>query len=314
VLKILNKVLVMDKVSVLPGIAFEKIVAEIQAQIDPSATVIHNEKIKDRLGHDRQFDVVIRGAFAGQKMLGVIECKDKGRKLGTPDVDAFVTKAQDVNANFKILMSRSGFSAPAIEKCVHYGIQPLSLLEEDPLNPKFFLVVRWQADVSRWNSVKVTLLLQNNSPALVAFKAEELNIRGKKVLDWFTNHLLRNRDQYDDSGWVENKSIIFNIPQVISINSEITRVCVGISLSAERITEKFERETSLKGKGFYNWSEKSLTLPPNTPFSTDPISFDFSQWKRCGELSSSTSELNIRMKIEDETFEYVEDAIQLDKL
>ena len=49
-----------------PGISFEKAVALVQAQFDPAANVTHNEVIVDRLGHSRQFDVVIRGAFAGQ--------------------------------------------------------------------------------------------------------------------------------------------------------------------------------------------------------------------------------------------------------
>lgn len=99
-----------------PGIAFEKLVATMQTRIDPTCQVTHNENIVDRLGHSRQFDVVIRGMFAAQKMLGVIECQDMRRKVGNPDVDAFATKARDVNSNFKILMSRSGFTKHVLEK------------------------------------------------------------------------------------------------------------------------------------------------------------------------------------------------------
>ena len=80
-----------------PGIAFEKVVAGIQAQIDPTSSVTHNETLTDRLGHSRQFDVVIRGSFAGQQMLGVIECKDLKRRVGNPEVDAFITKANEIN-------------------------------------------------------------------------------------------------------------------------------------------------------------------------------------------------------------------------
>lgn len=62
------------------GIEFEKIVSDIQSRIDPNATVLHNQRIVDRHGHSRQFDVEIRGKFAGQEIIGVIECKDKNRK------------------------------------------------------------------------------------------------------------------------------------------------------------------------------------------------------------------------------------------
>lgn len=58
-----------------------------------------NQRLVDRHGCRRQCDVIIKGNFAGQQLLGIVECKD--RKLGTPEVDAFVTKARDINANFK---------------------------------------------------------------------------------------------------------------------------------------------------------------------------------------------------------------------
>ncbi len=54
----------------LPGIGFEKAVAVIQEQIDPTSSVYHNEKIIDRLGHARQFDIVIRGTFANNCAAG----------------------------------------------------------------------------------------------------------------------------------------------------------------------------------------------------------------------------------------------------
>lgn len=136
-----------------PGIDFEKAVAAIQMQIDPTSQVTHNETLVDRLGHARQFDVVIRGTFAGQQMLGVIECKDLKRKVGNPEVEAFIAKAQEINANFKIFMSRTGFSKPALEKCSHYGVQALSLIADDPANRKFFVGTRWTADLTRCEDI-----------------------------------------------------------------------------------------------------------------------------------------------------------------
>ena len=59
----------MHSVAIRPF--FEKAVAAIQAQIDPTSSVSHNERIVDRMGHARQFDIVIKGSFAGQTMLGM---------------------------------------------------------------------------------------------------------------------------------------------------------------------------------------------------------------------------------------------------
>ena len=114
-----------------PGDSFERLVAQIQARVDPAANVAHNEFLVDRLRQRRQFDVVIRGQFAGQAMLGVIECKNLNRKVGTPEVDAFHTKAQDINANFKVIASRRGFTRHALHKAAHYGIRAISLLDPE---------------------------------------------------------------------------------------------------------------------------------------------------------------------------------------
>lgn len=130
-----------------PGIEFEKIVADIQAQVDKNAKVSHNQRLVDRHGHKRQFDVVIKGKFADQDILGVIECKDLIKKVGTPEIDAFVTKSQDIKSNFKIVVSRNGFSKPAIEEARYYGIQTLSLIPNDEVNCGFKVGIYWFADV-----------------------------------------------------------------------------------------------------------------------------------------------------------------------
>lgn len=89
------------------GKAFEKTVAAIQSRIDPDSDVTHDEKIKDRLGIFRQFDVVIRGRLGGRNLLGVIECKDWKTKVDMPTVDAFYSKCNDINANFFGIASNS---------------------------------------------------------------------------------------------------------------------------------------------------------------------------------------------------------------
>src|SRR5688572_16049589 len=98
-----------------PGIPFEKAVAAVQAMLDPAAEVTHNTRLRDRLGHWRQFDVVIRVKAAGHEILGVIECKDLQRPIGTPELNAFADKARNVRANLTLLASKRGFTKQALE-------------------------------------------------------------------------------------------------------------------------------------------------------------------------------------------------------
>ena len=115
-----------------PGRSFEKAIAAIQKKLDPSATVSHDERIVDRFGHSRQFDVIIRGKVGSHDILGVIECKDLGKKVGTPEVESFVTKSRDVNANIALIASKKGFTKPAVEKAKDYGIGTITLLPDKP--------------------------------------------------------------------------------------------------------------------------------------------------------------------------------------
>src|SRR5215831_18005210 len=89
----------------LPGISFEKTVAAIQQMMDPNSTVTHNEKLTDRVGNKRQYDVVIRGQFGGRPVLGVMECKDHSRKKGPDAVEAFAKKSENLGANLRIMVS-----------------------------------------------------------------------------------------------------------------------------------------------------------------------------------------------------------------
>ncbi len=304
-----------DSSIVNPGIAFEKVVAAIQAQIDPTATVTHNEIIVDRLGQSRQFDVVVRGIFAGQSMLGIIECKDLGRKVGTPDVDSFVTKAQDVNANFKILMSRKGFSKPALVKCAHYGVQPLSLIDNDPSNKKFFVGTRWEADLTRWGQISVSLHFAHEPVNAVHFSAETLTIRGKKVLDWFTNYLLDKNDEITEFGWVVDITVEFDEPQLVSVRADEEYLCNAISFMAERVCDKYERLVGISGTGFLNWNSQKMTIPPGSQILTDTVPMDFSQWQpRTDSPKRLSGFLEIRLVGRSVQFEKIPNVIELDQL
>lgn len=299
----------------LPGIEFEKAVAAIQAQIDPASKVTHNEVLFNRLGHSRQFDVVVRGAFAGQSMLGVIECKDLKRKVGTSEVDAFVTKAQDINANFKVIMSRKGFTRPALEQCAHNGIQALSLLDADPANKAFFIGTRWEADITRWGQISVTLHFEPDPGVPVHFGANELKIGSKKVIDWFTNYLLDHEGEIEEFGWVVDFAVVFDELQSVEVRPSVEYPCRAISFKAERVCDKLERLVGVSGTGFFNWNSQQATFPPGTTIKTEPVPMDFSQWQpRSRSTKPPSGFIEMHLFAHQTQFERVLDAIELDTL
>jgi len=298
----------------LPGIGFEKLVAALQARLDPASKVTHNEKLLDRLGHSRQFDVVIRGQFAAQPMLGVIECKDLKKRVGTPEVDAFVTKAQEVNANFKILASRRGFSKAAVEKCRHYGIHPLSLTARDSVNTEFFIGTRWEGRIFRWENLQVTLFVPEEKDAL-NFKVEDLRIDGRLVINWFKNYLLNLRPEPDHDGWSAGVSFRFDSPQLVDLGGQRQCACAAVSFRADRIMDRRQRLVGLSAEGFYNWSSGLATFPPEEEIHTEGVPADISKWEPWNpRLRSPTDFLEVRLEISLRQFLHDPTAIELGQL
>lgn len=299
-----------------PGISFEKMVAEIQSQIDPDAEVIHDEKLIDRLGQTRQFDVVIKGQFAGQDLLGIIECKDLNRKVGTPEIDAFVTKSADVNANFKIVVSRKGFSGPALEKAKHYGIQTLSLLPNDPVNAGFKVGNYWFADIYFWEKITIDLDFVEKPKEPVSFKGENVRVGGSRVLDWFTNYLLEHHKLEDKLGWVVGVGVQFDQNQNVEIAPGQNFLCKGISFYALRAVAKKKRFVGINGTGFFDWQKNKATLPAQDNIKTDAVETDFMKWEDRQDDHDALEGgfLNIKIVGFNEQFKLVGDMIELEKL
>lgn len=303
------------RVGARPGISFEKAVAALQARLDPNATVMHDQILTDRLMQKRQFDVVIRGHFSGQPILGVIECKDLAGKVGTPEVDAFHTKSSDVLANFKIMISRRGFTAPALHKCRHYGIRTLSLIEQDPSNQGFRLGTTWYATLTRWAKIAVTLHEQLGSETgAQSFRADEVRIAGKPILAWFTNHLISNPLLGTQLGWSTPIRIDFRSPQIVEVSDNTVQLCTGVSFSAERIRDELEYFVAIGGEGFFDWQETEIIFAPASTFRTIEVPTDLRMWaprKKEPEITPGFLVLNMQMSDE---LEPVVDAIDLTAL
>lgn len=298
-----------------PGDPFEKLVAEIQARVDPNATVTHNEFLIDRLQQRRQFDVVIRGQFAGRSMLGVIECKDLKGKVGTPEVDAFHTKAQDVNANFKIIASRRGFSKPALVKAQHYGIGAVSLLDPTFLDGLEF-GDWWTAKVFRWKAIHIQAHPADPHVPEPQVAPNQLLVNGGRVIDWFTNHLLKEGPKDESTGWVVNFQLVFEPPIPVVCEPEAKALlCKAISFHAERECLEYERFVPLAAEALVDWHAKKATIPPNTTVRTQDVPMDFHGWDRRKPGVTRTSCLMpVAIQAHEHQFDFIPSAPDLDAL
>jgi len=100
-----------------PGAAFERLGAAVQAKLDPGSIVRWNEKIGGR-----QIDATVRGRLGSAAILVIIECRDYAEPIGIDHVDQLDSVRREVEANKAILVTRTGFTGPALDKAFAVGI------------------------------------------------------------------------------------------------------------------------------------------------------------------------------------------------
>lgn len=84
--------------------------------------VEHDVRLPDRVnGELRQVDVAIRYKINGRAHLRTVEIQDRGRKIGSAEVDAFVTKADRLGAQRTTIVSVAGFTSPAMRRISELG-------------------------------------------------------------------------------------------------------------------------------------------------------------------------------------------------
>lgn len=113
------------------GRDLEVLVASIEKSLALDSSNIKVEspvRLRDKVtGVPREHDVLITWTQAHHEILIAVECRDKKKKIGSGDVEAFHTKCQDTGINQGIMVSSSGFTKPALEKAKAKGIRCLTL-------------------------------------------------------------------------------------------------------------------------------------------------------------------------------------------
>jgi len=258
------------------GSDFEEVVLQIQRKLAPDCEVLHDVRLVDRLGHKRQFDIVLRGTVGSYPVLGVIECKDLKRRVGTPQIEAFITKVRDLRANIALVVSRSGFTAPAVETATDYGIGTLSLLPDDPKDYGFFIGVRSYADVYTWDAASVEILSDGSSLPFQSFKSEDIRWDSSPVLDWFLWQLSTKHRCERRIGKL-TLEVLFDTPQEFS-NGESRFMAKGLRYIGVRRRVRKTRLLRVSGEALFDWQNELARVPPGGMIHTEGFRKDLTDW------------------------------------
>jgi hypothetical protein len=119
----------------------EKLVARIQQQLAPNATVIHNVKLPGRYTkRPRQIDVLVKDKVAQFDINIVIDCKDYKHPVDVKGVEEFYGLLDDVGAQKGVLVCPKGFTETARTRAEGLQIDLYSPVDTDPH--------KWQVKVS----------------------------------------------------------------------------------------------------------------------------------------------------------------------
>jgi Restriction endonuclease len=119
----------------------EELVARIQRQLAPNATVVHDQRLPGRKsGRDRQIDVLVRDHIGQYEIQIVIDCKDYNKPADVKVVEEFYGLLDDVGAQKGVLVCPAGFSGTAKTRAEGLQIDLYSPVDTDPhkwqANPK----------------------------------------------------------------------------------------------------------------------------------------------------------------------------------
>jgi hypothetical protein len=82
-----------------------------------------------RTGQKREHDVLLSIHVHHQEMITAIECRDRSRPVGVPDIEQFAEKCRNTKVNKGVIVSSKGFRATALRLAESYGISCLNLDE-----------------------------------------------------------------------------------------------------------------------------------------------------------------------------------------
>jgi len=114
------------------GRSLELLVEKLERLLasDENVLIESPKKIRDiQTGKLREHDVVLTYNQAHHEILIAMECKDRSRPVGVPEIEAFDNKCRYTNINQGIIVSSSGFAKTALAKAGSMGIKCLELKE-----------------------------------------------------------------------------------------------------------------------------------------------------------------------------------------
>lgn len=108
--------------------AFQRIVALLNAALAEQCTVVESAMLRDKVtNEEREVDILLTTKAGTYQFSIGIEVVSWARRAGTPWVERMLAKHENLPVDKLVLVSKSGFTKPALKKAKFYGIEALTV-------------------------------------------------------------------------------------------------------------------------------------------------------------------------------------------
>lgn len=122
----------MAKKELKPGEELQILVHALERAIhsNPAVKIESPKLLPDKdTGRPREHDVILTFQLGHHELVQALECRDRTRKVGVPDVEQFASKCQRTGVHRGVIVSSKGFAKSALTKAAALEIGCLTLEE-----------------------------------------------------------------------------------------------------------------------------------------------------------------------------------------
>lgn len=167
-------------------VMLERVLASSNANIEsPSRRLIDRDT-----GKRREHDVLICWDHGHHQIITAIECRDRSRPVGVPDVEAFAKKCSATGVHSGVIVSSSGFRESARAKAIALSIKCMDINEVDR-----FDWIAPDAEITgyrrQFNSIHVSLIFHEEKPEILGaiFDANGKEINSEELISIIVSNI-----------------------------------------------------------------------------------------------------------------------------
>jgi hypothetical protein len=254
------------------GKPYENLVALVAKALHPGATIEVGEWIEGPDGA-REIDVSVRGQIDDKQTFILIECKDWKTDVGIAAIDALDSKRHDVGADKTMIVSNSGFTAPALTKARRKEIMCVSALAQGNDIVRFvrnrdFLAKKLSVERYAWKIFAAEQLAQD-------LKLEELEYDGKRFTAWLRDRSVKLLRENEFAA-VINHGILFKQPvKFLRLGETLLLRGIELHLECRRfwVVQTIREDVS---HGLYDHLRQVVLIPDKELWS---LQFDSRNWQ-----------------------------------